>query len=497
MPEPRSPFPTESHQEFLTIRISKLTLVNGFLALMIVLALVALGLHERKHNQVALAGTPVAPQERAIASPPVVESRPQGASTPRIAAQPPETSSPEPVPLLGNQAQAEAPVDSSVANPSEPMRVEIAQTQFTRFELPAPRDTADTPPESKPEDPPPQPADQPDQPAAPSPPAPNPPSARPSASPTMLNGAGATYPYPLYSKWFDDFHKLNPQVQINYQAVGSGGGVRDLLDGVVDFGSTDVSTFDEQLSRSKPPILHIPAVLGAIVPIYNIPAVNREVMFTPEVLAGIYLGRITSWSDPAIANVNRDASFPNLPIVVIHRAEGNAATFVFTDYLSKVSPEWQETVGKGSSVNWPVGLGAKGDEGVAGTMRQTPGAIGYVDLLYVEQNHVPFGRVSNAAGLFVKASLHSVTEAAASVAELPPNAGISITNAAGKDAYPIASFTWFLVRKNSNDPAKSQDLAAFLGWMIDAGQPLAENLGYAPIPRKLAVQVKKMIAQLR
>jgi phosphate transport system substrate-binding protein len=313
----------------------------------------------------------------------------------------------------------------------------------------------------------------------------------------MLYGAGATYPYPLYAKWFDDYRKLNPQVQINYQSVGSGAGFRALLEGIVDFGATDVAAFDAQLSQAKIQVLYVPTVLGAIVPVYNIPGLSREVMFTPEVLAGIYLGRIASWSDPAIANVNPAVNLPNMPIVVIHRAEGSAATFVFTDYLSKVSRDWQEKVGKGSSVNWPVGPGAKGDEGVAGLMRQTPGAIGYVDLVYVEQNRMPFGNVSNAAGRFVKASLHSVTEAAASVVELPPSTGISITNAPGKDAYPIASFAWFLVPKRSNDPAKGQDLAVFLDWMIDAGQPVAENMGYAPIPRKLAVQVRKIISQIR
>jgi phosphate transport system substrate-binding protein len=483
----------------LTIRISKLTLVNGFLALIIVLALFAMAFRERKNDQVALAGAPVAPQEHAIATPPVVESPPRGSGIPRIAAQPSETSSPDPAQVPGNQAQAEVAVDSSVANPPEAVRVEIAERQATYFELRAVSDATDAQPESKPEDPPPQPADQPDQPAAPLPAAPTTAPTRPAASgpPMMLYGAGATSPYPLYAKWFDDYYKLNPQVQINYQSVGSGAGVRALLTGIVEFGATDVPAFDEQLSQAKTQILHIPAVLGAIVPAYNIPGVSRDLMFTPEVLAGIYLGRIVSWSDPAIANVNPAVNLPNMPIVVIHRAEGNAATYVFTDYLSKVSRDWQEKVGKGSSVNWPVGSGAKGNEGVAGLMRQTPGAIGYVDLLYVQQNRMPFGSVSNAAGRFVKASLRTVAEAAATVTELPPNAGISITNAPGRDAYPIASFTWFLVPKKSNDPAKGQDLAAFLGWMIDAGQPLAENMGYVPIPRKLAVQVRKMISQIR
>ena len=496
---PGSPFPSQPHQEFLTIRISKLALVNGFLALTIVLGLVALGFRERKNNQVALAGAPFAPQEHAISSPPVVESRPQAAGAPRIAAPSPEASSPDPAPLPENRAKAEAAVDSSAPNPSEAVRVEIAQRESTYFGFRPVRDPADTQPESKPEDPLPQPADQPDPPAAPPPAAPRPQPVRPgaSASSMMLNGAGATYPYPLYSKWFDDYHKVNPQVQINYQSVGSGAGVRALLDGIVDFGATDIPAFTEQLPQAKTQVLYIPAVLGAIVPVYNIPGVSRDVMFTPEVLAGIYLGRIVSWSDPAIANVNPAVNFPNMPIVVIHRAEGNAATYVFTDYLSKVSRDWQEKVGKGSSVNWPVGPGAKGNEGAASMMRQTPGAIGYADLLYVEQNRMPFGSVSNAAGRFVKASLRTVAEAAATVTELPPNAGISITNAPGRDAYPIASFTWFLVPKRSNDPAKGQDLAVFLDWMIDAGQPVAENMGYVPIPRKLAVQVRKMISQIR
>jgi phosphate transport system substrate-binding protein len=290
---------------------------------------------------------------------------------------------------------------------------------------------------------------------------------------------------------------LNPQVQINYQAVGSGGGVRDLLEGVVDFSATDVLTSDEQLSHAKTAIVHIPTVLGAIVPIYHIPGISREIWFTPGILAGIYMGKIVSWNDAAIANVNRGANLPDLPIVVVDRLEGNAATFTFTDYLSKVSPEWKQNVGKGSSVNWPVGLGAKGNEGVAGLVRQTPGAIGYLDLLYAQQNHMLFGGVSNAAGNFVKASLHSVTEAAASVTELPPNSGVSITNAPGKDAYPIASFTWFLVPQKLPDPAKSQDLAAFLRWTATGGQHQAENLGYAPLPGKVAGQVLKIIAQLR
>jgi phosphate transport system substrate-binding protein len=468
----------------------------GLIALMVVSALVALGLHERANDQVALASAASAPQEQAIASPSAVESRPEGSTTPRVAAQPAETKSPDTLPE--NQGQSETPVDSSIAYQSEAAPVEVLERQATPAESPM-ADPVGARSEAKPEDPPPQPADQPYPPAPPSPPAPDPPPAQPvpSASPMTLSGAGAIYPYPLYSRWFDDYDKLNPGIQFNYQSVGSGAGVHELLSGMVDFGGTDVPTFDAQLSQAKTRILHIPTVLGAVVPIYNIPGVSSEICFTPEVLAGIYLGKIVSWNDPAIAKVNRASNLPDLPIVVIHRADGNAATFIFTDYLSKVSPDWQKEVGKGTSVNWPVGLGAKGNEGVAGTMRHTAGAIGYVDLLYVEQSHLPFGRVSNAEGQFVKASLHSVTEAAASVTELPPDSGISIANAPGKDAYPIVSFTWLLVPQRSKDPAKGQDLAAFLYWMIDAGQAMAENLGYAPLPRKIVPQVKRLIAQVR
>ena len=495
-----SPFPSQPHQEFLTIRISKLTLLNGLLAVIVVIALVALGFRERAKSQTALASAPVAshPEVSVAVVPQLPPGGPRGAHAEVIAAQPVESGSSEPLPPVESQAPNAGAVDSSAPRRPEVALVELRPRQIIYRESIV-TDSAATQPEVKQEDPPSQPADQPNQPAAPTPPAPNPPPARPAtpAAPTMLNGAGATYPYPLYAKWFDDYHKVNPQVEINYQSVGSSAGVNALLRDRVDFGATDVPTFDEQLSHSRPPILYIPAVLGAIVPIYNIPGVSHELRFTPEVLGGIFMGRIVSWSDPAIANVNPGADLPNLSIAVIHRSEGNAATFVFTDYLSKVSADWKEKVGEGTAVNWPVGLGAKGDEGVAGMIRQTPGAIGYVDLLYAEQNHLHLGSVRNAAGNFVKASLHNVAEAAASVTELPPNTGISITNAPGRDAYPIASFTWLLVRKNSNDPVKVQDLAAFLDWMIEAGQLQAENLGYAPIPRKLAVQVRKMIAQIR
>jgi phosphate transport system substrate-binding protein len=494
---PGSPFPSQPHQEFLTIRFSKLSVVNGLLAVIVVVALVALGFRERAKSQIALAGDALAlhPQELAAVSPPPLSERPQRARTGAIAAQPAESEPADPLPAVESQPPNGGAVDSEVPRPPEVLVAELRPRQII-YREPLATDSAAAQPEAKPEDPP-QPAEQPNQPAAPTPTTPNPPRSAPSSSATILNGAGATYPYPLYAKWFDDYHKLNPQVQINYQSVGSGAGLRELLDGEVDFGATDVLTSDEQLSHAKTPLVHIPAVLGAIVPIYNIPGISREIWFTPEILAGIYLGKIVSWNDAAIANVNRAVNLPDLPIVVIHRWEGNAATFVFTDYLSKVSSSWQKEVGRGASVNWPVGLGAKGNEGVAGLVRQAPGAIGYADLLYVEQNHIPFGSVSNAAGKFVKASLHSVTEAAASVAELPANSGISITNASGKDAYPIASFTWFLVPRKLQDPGKAQDLAAFLRWTTTRGQPVAENLGYAPLPDRIVAQVLKILGQLR
>jgi phosphate transport system substrate-binding protein len=499
MPEPRSPFPSQPQQEFLTIRISKLAFVNGLLAVIVVVALVALGFRERAKSQTALASALVGSpqQEPAVASPLPPSSRPSAARAEAVAVQPAEPEPSVPLPAVESQAPNEAAVESPVRWQPEVLVAQLRPRQALYLEPPE-TDSQPPQPEVKPEDPP-QPDSQPEQPAPPSTPALDPPPARPApfASPMTLNGAGATYPYPLYAKWFDDYHKLNPGLQINYQAVGSGAGVHALLQGEVDFGATDVPTSDELLSHAKIPIVNIPTALGAIVPIYNISGMNREVRFTPEVLAGIFLGKIVTWNDAAIAKVNPGANLPYLPIAVIHRAEGNAATFTFTDYLSKVSPNWRKEVGKGTSVNWPVGLGAKGDEGVAGLIRQIPGAIGYADLLYAEQNHMAFGSVSNGAGQFVKASLHSITEAAASVAELPPNTGLSITNASGKDSYPIASFTWLLVPQKLPDRSKAQDLANFLRWTTVGGQRQAENLGYAPLPGKVAAQVLKIIAQLR
>ena len=321
--------------------------------------------------------------------------------------------------------------------------------------------------------------------------------ALPALGQTRLNGAGATFPYPMYSKWFSEYRKAHPDVEINYQSIGSGGGIRQVLAGTVDFGATDGPMTDEQLSQAKTKILHIPTVLGADVPAYNIPGVTEELKFTPDVLAGIFLGKITSWNDPALAKINPGVNLPNQPIIVIHRSDGSGTTYIWTDYLSKVSSEWANGPGKGTSVKWPVGLGGKGNEGVAGQIRQLQGSIGYVELIYAVQNKIPYGTVKNAAGNFVKASLESVTAAAASVKSMPADFRVSITNAPGKDAYPISSFTWLLIPEKSKDPSKGKTLADFLNWMVDDGQKMTAELAYAPLPENVATKVKAAIKQVK
>jgi len=314
---------------------------------------------------------------------------------------------------------------------------------------------------------------------------------------TTLNGAGATFPYPMYSKWFSKYHDAHPDIQINYQSIGSGGGIRQVLAGTVDFGASDGPMSDEQLSQSKVKILHVPTVLGAVVPAYNVPGVSGEIRFTPEVLSGIFLGKISSWNDKAIAVANPGVKFPDQPIVVIHRSDGSGTTFIFTDYLSKVSADWKGLVGAGTSVKWPVGLGGKGNEGVAGMIRQMQGSIGYIELIYAVQNKIPYGTVKNAAGEFTKASLDSVTAAAASVKSMPADFRVSITNAPGKDAYPISSFTWLLIPAQSKDASKGKIIADFLNWMVDDGQKMTVDLTYAPLPASVAAKVKDEIKQVR
>ena len=316
------------------------------------------------------------------------------------------------------------------------------------------------------------------------------------AGQVLLNAAGATFPYPIYSKWFDLYHQGHPNVQINYQSIGSGGGIRQLQDKTVDFGASDGPMNDEQLKQSSVPILHFPTVLGADVPSYNLPGVNAELNFTPEALAGIFLGRIAKWNDPAIASANPGVKLPSEDIVVVHRSDGSGTTYIWTDYLSKISPEWQKKVGKATSVNWPVGLGGKGNEGVAGLVRQTPDSLGYIELIYAIQNKITYGRVKNSSGVFVKADLASVS-AAAAMKDIPDDFRVSITNPEGKAAYPISSFTWLLIPAKFSDTAKRDVVKDFLKWMLTDGQQYSEALSYAKLPKEVVAKEMKAIAQIQ
>jgi len=319
----------------------------------------------------------------------------------------------------------------------------------------------------------------------------------PAVGQTTLNGAGATFPNPMYSKWFSEYHKIHPDISINYQAIGSGGGIRQVLSGTVDFGASDMPMTDPQLKEAKTTILNIPTVLGADVPAYNVPGVTAELKFTPEALAGIFLGKITKWNDKAITSANPGVNLPDKYIIVVHRSDGSGTTFIWVDYLSKVSPEWKGQVGADTSVKWPLGMGGLHNDGVAGLIRQLPGAIGYIELIYAVENHIPYGSVRNSAGVFVKASLESVTAAAASAPKMPADFRVSITNAPGKDAYPISSFTWLLVPAQSKDAAKGKILADFLSWMVNDGQKLTPALDYAPLPETVAAKVKEAIKQVK
>ena len=309
---------------------------------------------------------------------------------------------------------------------------------------------------------------------------------------TTLNGAGATFPYPIYSKWFSEYHNEHSDIQINYQSIGSGGGIRQVQAGTVDFGASDGPMTDEQIAQSKVKVLHVPTVLGAVVPAYNIQGVSGDVKFTPDVLADIYLGKLTKWNDPRITKSNPGMNFPDQNITVVHRSDGSGTTYIFTDYLSKVSADWKNTVGKGTSVKWPVGIGGKGNEGVAGSIRQLPGSIGYIELIYALQNKIPFGVVQNSSKNFVKASLASTTAAAQGV-KMPADFRVSITNPPGKDAYPIASFTWLLIPTNPADATKGKILKEFLFWMLDKGETMVEALSYAPLPKEVVAMEKSAI----
>ena len=312
-----------------------------------------------------------------------------------------------------------------------------------------------------------------------------------------LNGAGSTFVYPMMSKWAGEYHRLHPDVQINYQSIGSGGSIRQVIAGTVDFGATDGPMTDEQLSQAKGKVFHIPVVLGSDVPTYHLPSISTELKFTPQVLAGIFLGKITNWNDKAIATANPGVNLPNQQIIVVHRSDGSGTTYVWTDYLSKVSPEWLAKVGKGTSVAWPTGLGAKGNEGVSGMVRQMEGSIGYVELTYALQNNMPFGSVQNSEGQFVKATVAGATAASSSIKQMPPDFRVSITNAPGKASYPISSFVWTLLPETSKDPSKGHILKDFMTWVITDGQKFTESLSYSPVPETIVVKARALIDQVK
>ena len=311
----------------------------------------------------------------------------------------------------------------------------------------------------------------------------------------MINGAGATFPYPIYSKWFDDYAKVDPSVRFNYQSIGSGGGQKQILAQTVDFGASDGPMSDENLSKAPGKILHLPTVAGAVVMTYNLPG-NPALKLDGETIADIFLGKIKKWNDPKIAASNPGAKLPENEIVVVHRSDGSGTTFIFTDYLSKVSAEWKQKAGNNTSVNWPTGIGGKGNEGVSGQVKQTPGTIGYVELIYAVQNKMPYADVKNAAGQFMKPSIESVT-AALGTANIPDDFRFSMTNAPGDSAYPIAGATWLLVYEQQKDPAKGKKLIEFLKWALTKGEGMAKDLNYAPLPDEVQQRVLKRIDEIK
>lgn len=314
---------------------------------------------------------------------------------------------------------------------------------------------------------------------------------------TLINGAGATFPYPLYSKWFSEYQKVAPDVRFNYQSIGSGGGIRQFTERTVDFGASDAPMTDEQLKKASGTVLHIPTVLGAVAVTYNIPGIEKDLRFTPDVLADMFMGKITKWSDARIIKLNPGLKLSG-DILVVHRSDGSGTSNIFTDYLSKVSVEWKTKVGAGTAVNWPVGLGGKGNEGVAGLLKQTPGSIGYVELIYAENNHLAYASIKNPSGDFVLPTLASVTAAAAgSVARMPADYRVSITNADGKGSYPISGFTYLLVWKTMPDQAKGEKIKEFLKWAVTRGQSYAEALHYSKLPRPLVPKVEATISSIQ
>jgi phosphate transport system substrate-binding protein len=318
------------------------------------------------------------------------------------------------------------------------------------------------------------------------------------AQTVQINGAGATFPNPIYSKWFAEYNKLHPNVQINYQPIGSGGGIRQVTNQTVFFGATDGPMTNDQLVAAPGKILHIPTVLGAVVPVYNIPNVTAELKFTGPVLADIYLGKITKWNDPAITKLNAGVNLPGSDITVVHRSDASGTSYIFVDYLAKLSPEWKMKVGVATAVNWPTGIGGKGNEGVAGLVTQSPGSIGYVELIYALQNKINYGSVQNMAGEFLRASVQSVTAAAAAAAaKMPPDFRVSITNAEGKGVYPISSFTWLLLYETPKDKAQAKMMVDFTKWALTDGQKFCAELGYAPLPEPVVKLEMAALAKIK
>jgi len=318
------------------------------------------------------------------------------------------------------------------------------------------------------------------------------------AQSVQINGAGATFPYPIYSKWFSEYNKLHPEAEINYQSIGSGGGIRQLTNQTVFFGASDGPMTPEQLQAAPGSILHLPTVLGGVVPVYNIPGVEGELKFTGPLLADIFLGKVTKWNDPAIGKLNPGTTLPAAEIAVVHRSDGSGTTYIWVDYLAKISPEWKKKVGVATSVNWPLGVGGKGNEGVAGLVKQTPGSIGYVELIYALQNKIDLGSVQNMDGEFMKASVESVTAAAAAAAtQMPKDFRVSITNAPGKGVYPISSFTWFLFYESPKDKQRARIMVDFTKWALTEGQKYASELGYAPLPESVVRLEMEALKKIR
>ncbi|HKZ17581.1 MAG TPA: phosphate ABC transporter substrate-binding protein PstS [Geobacteraceae bacterium] len=315
---------------------------------------------------------------------------------------------------------------------------------------------------------------------------------------TLINGAGATFPYPLYSKWFSEYAKIDPSVKFNYQSIGSGGGIKQITAQTVDFGASDKFLTDADLAKAPGKLLHIPTVMGAVVVTYNLPGIGKGLKLTPDVLTDIYFGKITKWNDPRIASVNKGINLPNSPIVVVHRSDGSGTTAIFTDYLSSVSADWKSKVGMGASVNWPVGLGGKGNEGVAGQVKNIKNSIGYVELAYAHENKLPYASMKNSSGSFVEPSIKSTSAAAAGAAKnMPADFRISLVNQPGKGAYPIVGFTWLLVYQQQKDPVKGKKLVEFLNWELKKGQKMASAILYAPLPDNVAKMVEKTVKSIK